>query len=243
MDNDFNNGVSDAPSNVYTSTVQSDGKILIGGNFLLTNNVQKSFLVRLNSDGVIDTSFNAGGLGANSSVYDIVVLADGKFLIGGSFTIYNGQFPRARIARLNADGSIVSSFNPGSGANGTVLDIAPQSDGRILIGGAFTTYNEISRNRLARLNADGSLDTTFNVGTGADGTVYTLAPQPSGKILIGGFFANYNGKTSNRLARIKKQKGCNYSPSAFSIFLISKLPRPIRGRLQAREIFVRPYLW
>jgi uncharacterized delta-60 repeat protein len=126
---------------------------------------------------------------------------DKRFLIGGSFTTYNGV-SRNRVARINADGSLDSSFNPGTGSNGTVLDVALQPDNKILIAGAFTSYNGTSRNRLARLNTDGSLDSTFNVGTGTDSAINTIALQQNGKILIGGFFANYNGASANRLARI-----------------------------------------
>ncbi|MGI8641452.1 MAG: FG-GAP-like repeat-containing protein [Pyrinomonadaceae bacterium] len=189
------------PPFVLDIFVQTDGKILLGGFFADSFQQQFRGLIRLNANGSNDTTFNSGGSGTSNAVRQIVRQPDGKFVIGGSFTTYNGQ-PRARIARINADGTLDTSFNPGSGANGTVSDIALQSDGKILISGAFTTYNGINRNRLARLNADGSLDTTFNVGTGADSAINTIELQATGKILIGGFFANYNGTSSNRLARI-----------------------------------------
>src|SRR5690606_41037369 len=92
---------------------------------------------------------------------------DGKVLIGGDFTSYN-DISRNRIARLNVDGSIDSTFNPGIGANAPVFAITLQPDGKVLIGGRFNSYAGMSRNKIARLNVNGSLDTTFNPGSGAD---------------------------------------------------------------------------
>ncbi|MFM8363476.1 MAG: delta-60 repeat domain-containing protein, partial [Haliscomenobacter sp.] len=96
--------------------------------------------------------------------------------------------------------TIDATFNPGDlgfgqgdGANSSVSTLAVQSDGKILIGGSFSSYNGTARNRVARLNADGSLDTGFNPGTGANNTVSTFAVQSDGKILIGGSFSSYNG--------------------------------------------------
>jgi uncharacterized delta-60 repeat protein len=106
---------------------------------------------------------------------------DGKILIGGAFTNYNGT-PRNGIARLNADGSLDNGFNPASGADGSAFILAQQLDGKILFGGDFT----LPRKSIARLNADGSLDTGFNPGTGADHQVNIITLQPDGKILIGG---------------------------------------------------------
>lgn len=117
--------------------------------------------------GTIDPSFNPIGLGdgANNTVVAIALQPDGKILIGGFFTMYNST-PRSRIARLNADGSLDMSFDPGNalGLNTFVNSIVLQPDGKILIGGEFFTYNGKLRYRIARLNADGSLDTSFDPG-------------------------------------------------------------------------------
>ena len=152
------------------------------------------------ADGSLDTSFDPGS-GANSWVYELAIQPDGKILIGGNFTTYNGT-GRNSIARLNADGSLDTTFDPGTGADNYVLGLAIQSDGKILIGGAFTTYNGTGRNSIARLNADGSLDTSFDPGAGANGFGYALAIQADGKILIGGDFTSYDGTGRNRIARL-----------------------------------------
>src|SRR5439155_19771250 len=109
---------------------------------------------------------------------------------------------RNSISRLNDDGSLDPTFNPGAGPNKGVSGIALQSDGRILIGGTFATFNGISRARVARLNADGSLDSTFDPGAGPNTSVVALSLQPDGKILIGGDFTAIGGVTRNYIARL-----------------------------------------
>ena len=86
---------------------------------------------------------------------------------------------------------------------------ALQGDGKIIIGGQFTTYNGTGRNYIARLNADGTLDAGFNPGTGANNTIQTTALQGDGKIIIGGVFTSYNGTGRNRVARVKVSVSSN----------------------------------
>jgi len=189
-----------ASSTVRTSALQPDGKIIMGGDFASYNGTGRNRIARLNADGTLDATFNPG-TGANNRVLTTALQPDGKIIIGGWFTNYNGA-PINRIARLNADGTLDATFNPGTGANNRVHTIALQPDGKIIIGGLFTSYNGTGIIRIARLNADGTLDATFNPGTGADGPVVTTALQPDGKIIIGGWFTNYNGTGINRIARL-----------------------------------------
>ncbi len=199
LDAGFNHGTG-ANLTVLSLALQPDGKILIGGSFTGYNGTERIRIARLNADGSLDAGFNPG-TGANSNVWTFAVQPDGKILIGGFFTSYNGTACNY-IARLNADGSLDAGFNPGTGANFYVRTLALQPDGKILIGGQFITYNGTARNRIARLNADGSLDATFNPGTGAGDAVWALALQPDGNILIGGDFTSYNGTACNYIARI-----------------------------------------
>jgi uncharacterized delta-60 repeat protein len=204
LDTSFLNTGTGANSGVLTIAHQPDGKVLIGGEFTSYNGTARNRVARLNADGSVDTSFLNSGMGANDSVNIIALQPDGKVLIGGFFTSYNGV-GRNRIARLNLDGSLDTTFlNTATAAdNDSVNTIALQPDGKILIGGVFTSYNGVGRNRVARLNADGSVDTSFlNTGTGANNTVFAIAVQPDGKILIGGFFTSYNGTTRNSIARL-----------------------------------------
>ncbi|MCU0491795.1 MAG: delta-60 repeat domain-containing protein [Chloroflexaceae bacterium] len=132
--------------------------------------------------GSLDPQFLSGLSGGNQRVSAVVRQPDGKILVGGDFTSMNGT-ARNRIARLNADGTLDSSFNPGAGADRVVEAIALQSDGKLLIGGEFTQVAGVNRSRIARLNADGTLDSSFNPG-GLDGPVWELIVQPDGKRLI-----------------------------------------------------------
>jgi uncharacterized delta-60 repeat protein len=199
LDTTFNTGLV---TNLIINSIslQSDLKIIITGQFSYYNNLFSPGLVRINSDGSLDTTFNVGtgflGLTWSSSLQP-----DGKILIGGSFFSYNGT-PCNRIVRLNNDGSIDTSFDATVGANDVVYSIIPQSNGKILIGGLFTTYNGISRNRLAQLNFDGSLDLSFNPGLGANGGIRDMVQTNDGKIFIAGFFTSFNSFTTNRIARI-----------------------------------------
>jgi uncharacterized delta-60 repeat protein len=177
--------------------VLPDGKILAGGLFNVSGT---RGLVRLNSNGSLDATFNVG-TGANGTVTDLEVQADGKILIAGTFTQYNGS-SAARVARLNADGSLDGGFTVGSGANSTVNDLDLQPDGKVLIGGAFTTFSGVSRNRVARLNADGTLDTGFDIGTGANSAVSAIKFLPGGKVLVGGAFINFNSQPIQFLAKL-----------------------------------------
>lgn len=207
--NDFGTGLGFGANNeVYATAIQTDGKILIGGNFTVYNGVTRNGIARLNTDGTLDTSFDPGtGIsGSLGRVHSIAVKSNGSILIGGNFTTYNGV-ARSRIAQLNPDGTLDTSFDPGTGADNTVSAIVVKSDGRILISGWFNNYNGASRNRIAGLNADGSIDNFFLPGAGAQGgyAVSAIALQgsgPGGKIIIGGWFTTYEGVTKNNIARL-----------------------------------------
>ena len=126
---------------------------------------------------------------------------DGRVLIGGEFTSVGGA-PRNRIARLNSNGALDNTFDPASGANGIVYSIARQTNGRVLLGGAFTQLRDTTRPSIGRLISDGSLDLSFDPGTGCDDTVYTVVLQDEGAILLGGLFTSYNQTRRVGIARI-----------------------------------------
>jgi len=229
LDSSFLATGTGADNFVTSMAVQSDGKVLVGGGFSSYNGTSRGSIARLNTDGSLDTSFLATGAGANADVDCLAIQSDGKILIGGYFTTYNGT-NRGRIARINTDGSLDTTFlASGSGASDGVLSIAVQSDGQIIIGGRFTGYNGTSRGRVARLNADGSLDTTFlATDVGAGDTVSSIAVQADGKILVGGAFGIFNGTLRGCAARLNADgtldggflaAGAGASATVFSVAL------------------------
>ncbi|MDB6016955.1 MAG: Delta-60 repeat-containing protein [Pedosphaera sp.] len=214
LDTSFDSGTAlgtaccTAPFGVYSIGLQTNGMMVVGGYFegFIADNATRNFLARLNTNGFLDTSFNAK-LGTNNgfsgSVGAVALQPDGKIVIGGGFTNINGVTCN-RIARLNADGSLDTTFNPSSGVDGNVNAVARQKDGKLVIGGSFANVNGVPRARLARLNSDGSLDTDFNLGAGAgaNNTVSAIALQSDGRVLAGGVFTNINGTNQNRIARL-----------------------------------------
>ena len=185
---------------VNSIAIQSDGKILVGGDFTTYQGVAANRIIRLNTDGSRDTSF-VMGTGFNNTVNSIVLQSDGKIVVGGNYTTYQGVAAN-RIIRLNTDGSRDTTFVMGTGINSTVNSIAIQSDGKILAGGFYTTYQGVAANSIIRLNTDGSRDTSFVMGTGFNNTVNSIAIQSDGKILLGGAFATYQGVAANYIIRL-----------------------------------------
>jgi uncharacterized delta-60 repeat protein len=134
-------------------------------------------------------------------VFQIAHQQDGGILVGGAFlSLRNGPswVTRNHIGRLHPDGVVEISFVPT--ADSTVIAIAVQPDGKILVGGEFTQLNGIPHNRIGRLTPTGGAETTFD--TWIDDAVYAIVVQPDGKILLGGCFTNINGYTRNHIARL-----------------------------------------
>jgi uncharacterized delta-60 repeat protein/uncharacterized repeat protein (TIGR01451 family) len=200
LDTTFNPGLG-ADDNVWAVAVQSDGKTLIGGDFLTVNGQNRPFLARLNSDGSVDATFDTSLTPLNGTVQAIVVSPDGTIYIGGDFTMVGGT-SRNRIARLKADGSLDATFDPRTGVDGTIFTLALQPDHRLLLGGSFATVDLRVRHGLARLNSDGTLDTTFGAGQGANDSVYAMTLQSDGLIYIAGQFTSFNQTRRVGIARL-----------------------------------------
>ena len=206
LDTTFNPGTGINIGLVLASAVQSNGKIIIGGSFTTYNGVAQNRIARLNADGSLDPSFAIGN-GPNDQVNGIAIQPDGKIVIAGAFTLVGNVITR-RIARLNANGSVDTTFNPSpafdqtNGADDIIADVKLQADGKFIIGGIFHTYRTAPRNGVARLLADGTLDTSFNPGTGPDASVSAVAVAPDGKILIGGSFTTVSGQARRGIARL-----------------------------------------
>lgn len=178
---------------VFGIAVQADGKIVIGGNFTSVANQTRNRIARLNVDGSLDTTFNPALL--DDGVTGIVVQPDQRLVIYGPFS-QAGAYARRHIARLNADGSVDPTFNPSPvGANPQIDIVVRQPDGRLLVGGAFTSIGGHAHANIARLNVDGGDDRAFNPST--DSIVAAIALQADGKVVIGGMFHQVNGTCCN----------------------------------------------
>lgn len=200
---------------VLATATQRDGKVLVGGAFTTvqpngdSNKHDRNYVARFNTDGSLDDGFNPN---ANDQINAFAVQTDGKIVIGGLFTTLQPNnaataTARSRLARLNADGSLDTTFNPNvaGGLAPQVTSVVIQADGKIVIGGTFRSVGAVVRNYIARLNADGSLDATYNPSPNA--AVLSLALQGDGKVLVGGSFTSFSPEggvftTRSRLARL-----------------------------------------
>ena len=187
---------------VVSLALQADGTILCCGSFVSPSSRFSCPIFWLNSDGSLNRRLFAMPYPnyPTPRLRSSVVQADGKILLGGSFSAL-GQVSCGNLARLNTDGSLDSSFT--SFANNYVYALTVQADAKILVGGAFTQLNGQPHQSIGRLNPDGSLDTSFDLGVVGTGSIVTsLALQNDGKILVGGILTNLAGVTRSSLARL-----------------------------------------
>jgi uncharacterized delta-60 repeat protein len=177
--------------------------------------------ITIQEAGALDKGFIGPFL--TSAVNDAKVQPDGKVVIGGFFDIGGGSpVLSAGITRLKATGGHDAEFDVGTGVNYDVNDdvlpvqtVAIQQDGKVLVGGSFTKMRDVTRNRIARFNVDGSLDTSFNAGTGPNDEVKVIKVQPDGKILVGGGFTSWNGAARPCLVRLNEDGTLDTSLASF----------------------------
>ena len=220
-ENNTNNaGSNQTPSfnnTVLSISLAADGSkdVYVGGDFTTYNGAQAVRIVRLHADGTINQAF-ATGVGFNGSVRSIVPAdaQSGNVYAGGDFTTYIG-IQKAHVVRLTANGTIDPSFAIGTGFDNTVNIIAPAGDGSgaLYVGGAFSTYNGRPANNLVRLNADGTVDSTFVTGAGFNSTVFTVVPvgDGSGDVYVGGAFTLYKGIQVMRIVRLNSDGSVDFA--------------------------------
>ncbi|MDB6023703.1 MAG: hypothetical protein JWQ04_3560 [Pedosphaera sp.] len=187
---------------IFALGLQNDGKVLIGGQFSALGYPTSShnYIARLNSDGTLDNTFNAGNIAGNM-VNAIAVQGDGNILIGGtfnSFTTYS--LTRNNIARLTTNGTPDLAYQPIAGS--TIQSVFLQNDGRSMWGGLFNSLDSSSRGHVGRLNLDGTLDGGFTANIGANGTVYAVTEDTNGNVYAGGTFSEYNNSVREGVARV-----------------------------------------
>ena len=197
-----------------------DGRLVVGGAFRRVNGEARWNVARLKPDGTLDSGFVTPDLG-ESSVSCLVVQGDGKVVAGGWFSVTNAAAVTASIVRFNEDGTLDASFLRGAGARyegdgqTSVSAILQQRDGKLVVAGNFSRFHGAVRNGLARLNSDGSLDPTFELGVQprfvypngdveANG-LSALALLPNGQIIVGGRFNEWGGLHPFLVARVNAE--------------------------------------
>lgn len=227
LDTAFQPVITHSGGFVAAAANHADGKLIIAGAFNAINGTARNGIARLNSDGSVDAGFDPGagvccgvtaGNGQTTSpIAAVLVQRDGKIVIGGPFSMVGGV-PRNGIARLDAKGKLDATFDVGSGldlskgaaGSASVVAIVEQPDGKLIIGGAFTSINGMPRSGIARLNSNGSVDTSFDPGAGvpienADvgfGRLNSLALLGNGQILVAGNFSVFNNVDRIAMARL-----------------------------------------
>lgn len=206
-------------SSAYSFAVQPDGKIVMGG--LTSGDNPQCALIRLNTDGTIDTSFGTNGstlttVGPSCVGIKLVIQPDGKILLAGATYAQNENYNMV-VLRYTSSGVLDTTFNQtgmriqnisGDSTEGAT-EIAVLPDGKILVVGDTST-SMFTQNRIVvlRLNSDGSLDTTLNgsglltVSSTADERTGVILVYPNGKILIGGSRTNAGNRTDFLLLRL-----------------------------------------
>lgn len=194
---------------VFAAAGQADGHIVAVGDFMSVDGMVRTGVCRFQADGAVDPSFSPGaplswnndpGIGVPNSAA-VAVQPDGSVIVGGTFTI-GGAAPRAGLARFRSDGSIDTAFTATLNAGGAVSSLLTLSDGRVVIGGNFSSVNGQARGNIAAFLADGSLDPVFGATITTNGAVTKLAARSSGGLFIAGSFTTVGGSRRNQLAAL-----------------------------------------
>lgn len=188
---------------IYALAAQPDGKIILGGRFGSVNGIPRNNIARLNADGTLDRTFVDNlDMGVNGQINAIAIQPDGGIVIGGTFT-QAGRVELMNLARYKADGSIDKNFGGASGssigANGAVLALAVQTDGKVVVGGNFSTIFGQPRRGIARIKVDGTLDGPVVAQDSMSGDVKAITAAADGSAVAGGQFVLQNQSSQNLL--------------------------------------------
>ena len=173
--------------------VTPDGQYLAVGSFTTTAPTGYTNLARIDTNGTVDATFIAF---SRSQILSIVrPMPDGQLIVIGTGS-------SNYVRRLLSTGAEAPGFNAPY-VDGNVFGASVMPDNKICIGGDFSHVNMANLSiRVARLNTDGSFDSTFNVGEGGSSSVLSMAAQPDGKLLVGGAFVCFSGSCPTNLVRL-----------------------------------------
>ena len=193
---------------VLAAAIQADGKIVIGGRFSAVNGIARNNIARLNDDGTLDRTFaDLSAQGVNGQVNALAIQPQGGIIVGGSFT-QAGQVEMLNLARYGADGNADQTFGgvgtAQSGVNGIVYALAVQPDGKIVVGGNFDAIFGQPRRGIARLNADGTLDSRLTAENALSGSVRAVSSGSDSSFVAGGEFT-LSSQSSRNLLKIPER--------------------------------------
>jgi uncharacterized delta-60 repeat protein len=216
-----------------------NGKIYVSATRYLYGILDAEQILRLNNDGSIDPTFAVQTVGGDDpfpEVWQLLVQPDGRLLVAGNFLTFAGNDARDGIVGLNTDGTVDSNFVPVT-IDGFVYSVALQSDGKILIGGVFDSVNGVADPGIARLNANGSLDSSFQANGFTRNTstarVRGIVLQPDGLILLSGAFRVGTGNPPNRMPVVRLNTNGSIDLTFTSTGVVTSLGT-------GREIFLQP---
>ncbi len=189
--------------NVHCLAIDSNGKLLVGGDFQNFNGTQAPLFIRLNPDGSIDNSFVLGTGFTGTAVYAIGIDSNDKILLGGSFSNYKGSAVQ-NLVRLSSAGTIDATFITSTATDGAILTILVEANDGMYLGGEFTSFKGSSSPRIVRLTSNGNKEPLFNVGTGFNSTVRTLEGSDSdiNFLYVGGDFTRYQTTTIHSIVKL-----------------------------------------
>lgn len=186
---------------------QSDGKVIVTGSFTTYQGVGANRIIRLNTDGTRDNTFV---IGSGFDNYTQVPAIDSlnRIIVGGGFEYYNGNYS-SQLARLLSDGTFDPTLSLGSGFNSAVTSVLVNTDDSLILSGYFTNYNGTSVGGIIKLNENGTIDSSFNTGTGFSPagnyySVYTRKILGEDSFYVSGRFISYNGISANRIIKLNQ---------------------------------------
>lgn len=257
LDAHYNAGFG-ADAAVYSVAKAGDGAVLAGGVFGGSDQTLAANLVRLRSDGTAEGAFYAGLTPADGGVFAIQPQSDGNVLIGGSFTLCHGQAVGG-ILRLLADGALDSRFRFAPGVSGVgehslpeppvpaVFALATLPDGRVRVGGLFTSLHGVPRRGIAGLLPSGEVDPAFDPGEGLGNegesrlaAVLALALAGTNLTLVAGGFTTFDGQPAGRLVGLEEsgRRSAGFNVGAGFDSVVNALAVQTDGRILAGGRFL-----
>lgn len=217
LDPSFISAAVQAPAPPVHIALQADGKRLVAGAATQADGQAVNGLVRYLTTGALDQAFVSNVRTYQWTPTQVLPLRNGQLLVlTRSFA--SGSLTRQTLVRLQPDGSFDATFEAGTGATpvpATFANLVEQPDGKILVGGSFTSFAATGSSRITRLLADGAVDATFTPPVfGSTVQVTSLALQPDTKLLVGSRSSGAAGSTAANLIRLLATGGVDASFTA-----------------------------